>query len=897
MVANNTSINIDSDPLETQEWKEAFASVIRENDPARAYFLLEQLGNIASAADIERPFSVTTPYRNTISTLEERPYPGDQHIERQIRSYIRWNAMAMVMRANQRNDNIGGHISSFSSSATLYEVGFNHFFRAESENQGGDLVFFQGHSAPGIYARSFIEHRFNEEKLEKFRKEALTEGALSSYPHPWLMPDYWQFPTVSMGLGPMQAIYQAYFMKYMHKREFIDMDDRKVWCFVGDGETDEPETLGSIALAGRENLDNLVFVVNCNLQRLDGPVRGNGKIIQELEGVFRGAGWNVVKLVWGALWDPLLAKDDEGFLQKRMNECVDGEYQNCKSKGGLYTRKHFFGAYPELEKMVEHMTDTDIFRLNRGGHDPSKIYNAYTAAMERKGKPTVILAKTVKGYGTGQSGGESHNTAHSMKKLNKESLVHFRDRFDIPVPDSKIEDLPYFRPNKGSVEYEYLLERRNALGGFLPNRRKEQKKLQVPGADIIKSHADGSGDREISTTMAFVRLLGSLIRDKEIGSRIVPIVADEARTFGMEGMFRQLGIYTSEGQKYIPEDSEQVMYYREDQKGQILECGISESGAFSAWMAAGTSGSNNNEPMIPFYIFYSMFGFQRIGDFAWAAGDIQAKGFLIGGTSGRTSLAGEGLQHLDGHSHIIANTVPNCESYDPAFGFELAVIIQHGLKRMYQDGEDIYYYITTGNDNYKQLAMPKGAESGIINGIYLLREAKKEAKNSKKSKVRLISSGAIVCEALKAADMLEEKYGAIVEVWSATSFNKLVRDIEDTNRSNLLNPTKKLKQSLISKIFSQDADSPIVAATDYMKSYSSRISPDLTAPFVALGTDGFGRSDDRKNLRDFFEVSANHIVYSSLVQLYHQGKISDKDITKATKELNIDTKRDNPILC
>lgn len=901
MASDSTNIHIDNDPLETQEWKEAFASVIRNNDPARARFLLEQLGNMASAADVEQPFSVTTPYRNTISTLDERPYPGDQHIERQIRSYIRWNAMAMVMRANQRNDNIGGHISSFSSAATLYEVGFNHFFRAESEKQGGDLVFFQGHSAPGIYARSFIEHRFNEAKMENFRKEALTKDALSSYPHPWLMPDYWQFPTVSMGLGPMQAIYQAYFMKYMHKREFIDMDDRKVWCFVGDGETDEPETLGSIALAGREKLDNLVFVVNCNLQRLDGPVRGNGKIIQELEGVFRGAGWNVVKLVWGARWDPLLAKDDDNLLQKRMNECVDGEYQNYKSKGGLYTRQHFFGAYPELEKMVENMTDTDIFRLNRGGHDPSKIYNAYMAAVENKGKPTVILAKTVKGYGTGQSGGESHNTAHSIKKLNKESLVHFRDRFDIPVPDSKIEDLPYFRPSKGSVEYEYLLERRNALGGFLPSRRKDQKKIQVPGADVVQSHTEGSGDREISTTMAFVRFLGSLIRDKEIGSRIVPIVADEARTFGMEGMFRQLGIYTSEGQKYTPEDSEQIMYYREDQKGQILECGISEAGAVAAWMAAGTSGSNNNEPMIPFYIFYSMFGFQRIGDFAWAAGDIQAKGFLIGGTSGRTSLAGEGLQHLDGHSHILANTVPNCESYDPAFGFELAVIIQHGLKRMYQDGENIYYYITTGNDNYKQLPMPKGAMPGIIDGIYLLREATtvkaKTKTKSTKHKIRLISSGAIVCEALRAADMLEEKYGVIVDVWSATSFNKLVRNIEDTNRTNLLNPTKKPKQSLVSQTFSQDTDSPIVAATDYMKSYSSRISTDLTAPFVVLGTDGYGRSDDRKNLRDFFEVNAAHIVYAALVQLFRQDKISSKDITKAIKELNIDTKRDNPVLC
>ena len=896
MMSDKIPPHVDNDPQETQEWKDAFQSVINYGGADRSRFLLKQLGNIAYTSGVDQPFSITTPYRNTILPADESPYPGDQRLERKIRSYIRWNAMAMVMRANQRNENIGGHISSFSSAATLYEVGFNHFFRAESKDHGGDLVFIQGHSAPGIYARSFIEHRFHEEHLERFRKEALEKDSLSSYPHPWLMPSYWQFPTVSMGLGPMQAIYQAYFMQYMHNRELIDMTDRKVWCFVGDGETDEPETLGSIALAGRENLDNLVFVVNCNLQRLDGPVRGNGKIIQELEGIFRGAGWNVIKLVWGGLWDPLLAKDDDGLLQKRMNECVDGEYQNCKSKGGLYTRQHFFGAYADLLKRVEHMTDTDIYRLNRGGHDPDKIYNAYLAAMEKTGKPTVILAKTVKGYGTGQSGSESHNTAHSMKKLNKESLIHFRNRFDIPVIDSKIESLPYFRPDTKSVEYAYLMARREALGGLLPSRRTVQKKLQIPGADMVKPFVEGSGNKEMSTTMAFVRILGNILRDKKIGDRIVPIVADEARTFGMEGMFRQLGIYTSEGQKYTPEDSEQVMYYREDKKGQIIECGISESGATSAWIAAGTSGVNNNQPMIPFYIFYSMFGFQRIGDFAWAAGDIQARGFLIGGTSGRTSLAGEGLQHLDGHSHLLANTVPNCESYDPAFSFELATIIQHGLQRMYVDGDNIYYYITTGNENYQHVAMPKGVEQGIIDGVYLLQPA--QIQHTKKGKkVRLIASGAIVCEALKAAAMLEQEYDVAAEVWSATSFNKLVRNMEDCHRLNLLNPSKKEQESVIKRCFGADTESPIVTVTDYMKTYSSRIQADITAPYVALGTDGYGRSDDRANLRNFFEVDAAHITYAALVQLFRQDKLSSKELTKATQALQIDTTRENPRNC
>ena len=721
----------DLDPVETEEWLEALNSVMDKEGIERAQYLLQRLSSKVTETGAQLPYAINTPYRNTIPTSQESRMPGDLFMERGIRSLIRWNAMAMVMRANMKDGSLGGHISSFQSAATLYDVGFNYFFRGRSEDHKGDLVYIQGHCAPGIYARSFLEGNLEEEQLDKFRQEVDGDG-LSSYPHPWLMPDYWQFPTVSMGLGPLQAIYQAHTMKYLHNRKLSDAGDRKVWCFTGDGEMDEPESQGAISLAGREKLDNLIFVVNCNLQRLDGPVRGNGKIIQELEGSFRGAGWNVIKVVWGRMWDPLLEKDKLGMLQQRMDEAVDGEYQNYKSHDGAYTREHFFGKYPETLKMVEGLTDNDIYRLNRGGHDPYKVFAAYAAATAHKGQPTVILAKTVKGYGLGPAG-EAQNITHSVKKLEIDALKEFRDRFDIPLPDSELEKVPYYRPPADSPEMRYLHERRKELGGSLPSRKPDFEALNVPGLDSLESVTKGTGEREISTTMAFVRVLSALIKDKEIGKRIVPIVPDEARTFGMEGMFRQLGIYSSAGQLYEPSDSSQVMYYREDIDGQVMEEGINEGGAFAAWLAAATSYTNNDYPLIPFYVFYSMFGFQRVGDLCWAAGDLQARGFLIGGTAGRTTLNGEGLQHQDGHSHILAGTVPNCTTYDPTYGYELAVIVQHGLQEMYVDMKAKYYYITVMNENYAQPAMPKGCEDGIVKGMYLLK------KNSKKPVRRLCS--------------------------------------------------------------------------------------------------------------------------------------------------------------
>ena len=874
---------------ENREWLDAFHALFHHSGGKRASEILSLLGRSATDWGIEHSHPINTPYRNTIQLANQVPYPGDLHIERQIRSLVRWNAMATVMRANERDSSIGGHISSFSSAATLYEVGFNHFFHAPDDSHKGDLVFFQGHSAPGIYARSFIEGRLSVKHLESFRNEALNPDGISSYPHPWLMPDYWQFPTVSMGIGPMHAIYQAYFMQYLHNRGLADIGTRKVWCFVGDGETDEPESLGSIAMAGREHLNNLIFVINCNLQRLDGPVRGNGKIIQELEGVFQGANWEVIKVIWGDQWDPLFERDTNGLMQKRMDECVDGEYQNFKSKGGAYTREHFFGAYDELKDMVSHLSDQDIYRLNRGGHDPVKIYNAYARAVASKDRPVVILAKTVKGYGTGQ-GGESLNTTHSLKKLDMESLRHFRDRFDIPVPDAKLAELPFYAPAKDSIEYEYLIERRKALGGFLPQRRTRVAPLTTPSITSLKAHLDGSGEREMSSTMAFVRILSSLLRDKNIAKYIVPIVADEARTFGMEGLFRQLGIYTFEGQKYTPEDANLVMYYREDIKGQIIECGINEIGAISAWTAAGTAGVNSDRPMIPFYVFYSMFGFQRTGDFCWAAGDQQTNGFLIGATSGRTTLAGEGLQHLDGHSHILANTIPNCLSYDPTFAYELAVIITEGLKRMYKERQKMFYYITVGNENYAHPAMPKGVEKGIIDGLYRFNEY---GKNHQR-KVRMLGSGAILREVIAAAELLTKDYAVGSEVYSATSFNNLVRDMEDRQRSARFAKGKsKSEPSLVAKTFTDST--PVIAATDYVKAYASRIAPDVAGPFVALGTDGYGRSDNRTNLREFFEVDAAHIAYAALRELNNQGSMSDKELTKARDQLGIVTNRPNPL--
>ena len=881
---------VDSDPVETREWLEAINSVIEQEGVERAQYILQRLSSKVTETGAQLPYAINTPYRNTIPTSQETRMPGDLFMERGIRSLIRWNAMAMVMRANMKDGTLGGHISSFQSAATLYDVGFNYFFRGRSEEHKGDLVYIQGHCAPGIYARSFLEGNLHEEQLDKFRQEVDGDG-LSSYPHPWLMPDYWQFPTVSMGLGPLQAIYQAHTMKYLHNRNLSESSDRKVWCFTGDGEMDEPESQGAIALAGREKLDNLIFVVNCNLQRLDGPVRGNGKIIQELEGSFRGAGWNVIKVVWGRMWDPLLEKDKLGLLQQRMDEAVDGEYQNYKSHNGAYTREHFFGKYPETLKMVEDLTDDDIYRLNRGGHDPYKVFAAYAAASAHKGQPTVILAKTVKGYGMGPAG-EAQNITHSVKKLEIEALKKFRDRFDIPLPDSDLEKVPYYRPPADSPEMRYLHERRKELGGSLPSRKPDFEALTVPGIDSLEAVTKGTGKREISTTMAFVRVLSALIKDKEIGKRVVPIVPDEARTFGMEGMFRQLGIYSSAGQLYEPSDSSQVMYYREDIDGQVMEEGINEGGAFAAWLAAATSYTNNDYPLIPFYVFYSMFGFQRVGDLCWAAGDLQARGFLIGGTAGRTTLNGEGLQHQDGHSHILAGTVPNCVTYDPTYGYELAVIIQHGLQEMYVDMKAKYYYITVMNENYIQPAMPKGCEEGIIKGMYLL---KKNSKKSSRKVVQLLGSGTILREVIEAAAILKADFDVDADVWSATSFNELRRDGLITSRWNMLHPEETPRQSFVEECL-EGAKGPVVASTDYMKSYADQIREFISGTYTVLGTDGFGRSDTRERLRHFFEVDRYFIVVAALTALVEDNVVDVGQVAAAIKKFGIDPEKVNPAL-
>jgi pyruvate dehydrogenase E1 component len=781
----------DIDPQETQEWIESLDSVLEREGPYRAHFLLEKLIDKARRSGAYLPYTANTAYLNTIPTSTQRPIPGDQAIEHTIRSVIRWNAAAMVVHANRKSSELGGHIASFASAATLYDVGFNHFFRAPTDENKGDLVFFQGHSAPGIYARAFVEGRLSEDQLKAFRQEALDKNGLSSYPHPWLMPDFWQFPTVSMGLGPIMAIYQARFMKYLENREIQPAQDRKVWAFMGDGEMDEPESLGAISLASRENLDNLIFVVNCNLQRLDGPVRGNGKIIQELEAVFRGAGWNVIKVIWGSYWDPLLAKDSEGLLQKRMEEAVDGEYQAYKAKGGAYTRDHFFGKYEKLRSMVADMSDQDIWRLNRGGHDPHKVYAAYAEAVEHKDRPTVILAKTVKGYGMGEAG-EGQNITHSQKKMGEDALKAFRDRFDIPISDDDISETPFYRFPADSAEFGYLKKRRDDLGGFMPVRSDTSEPLTIPPLKIFDSLLQDSGERDFSTTMAFVRILSTLARDKQIGKNIVPIVPDEARTFGMEGMFRQLGIYSFKGQLYEPMDSDQVMYYREDRKGQILEEGINEAGAMSSWIAAATAYSTHGVNMIPFYIYYSMFGFQRIGDLAWAAGDMQARGFLMGGTAGRTTLAGEGLQHQDGHSLIVAGTIPNCISYDPTFAYELAVIIQHGMQRMFQSHDKVFYYITVMNENYHHPAMPDGIEEGIIKGIYCFQQGAEEG-----TKVQLMGSGTILREVLEAAALLKDDFDINADVWSVTSVNELAREGSDCARWSWMHPTRKVRTSYL----------------------------------------------------------------------------------------------------
>lgn len=881
----------DVDPIETQEWLEALDSVLEKEGEDRAHYLLTRLARRASRAGTQLPYSITTPYRNSIPSSREARMPGDLFMERRIRSIVRWNAMAMVMRANKSDADLGGHISSFQSSATLYDIGFNYFFKGPTEDSEGDLIYFQGHTAPGIYSRAFLEGRLTEEQLDNFRQEVDGKG-LSSYPHPWLMPDFWQFPTVSMGLGPLQAIYQAHFMKYLDNRGMAPANNRKVWAFLGDGEMDEPESMGAIGLAGREKLDNLIFVVNCNLQRLDGPVRGNGKIIQELEGQFRGAGWNVIKVVWGRHWDPLFAEDKEGLMQQRMDECVDGDYQNYKAKGGDYTREHFFGKHPELLDMVQHLSDDDIYKLNRGGHDPYKVYAAYHAAVNHTGQPTVILAKTVKGYATGASA--SANITHSVKKLPLDDLKLFRDRFDIPVKDGDIEKVPYYRPDSDSPEMVYMRKRRESLGGYVPQRRTRSASLPAPDLKALEAVTKGSGEREISTTMAFVRILGALVKDKNFGKNVVPIVPDEARTFGMEGMFRQLGIYSSKGQLYTPMDSDQVMFYKEDKKGQILQEGINEAGSHAAWVAAGTSYSYNNTPMIPFYAFYSMFGFQRTGDLAWASGDIQARGFLIGATAGRTTLNGEGLQHQDGHSHLLASTVPNCISYDPTYGYELAVIIQDGVRRMYQEQESVFYYITTMNENYKHPALPEGEDviNGIIKGLYCLEENSKKAK----LKVQLVGCGTILEEVRAAADILRKDFKVESDIWSATSFNELRREGLDAKRWNMLNPEAKQKVPYVTECFTK-RQGPVIAATDYMKLYADQIRDFVPTTYITLGTDGFGRSDSRQKLREFFEVDRYYITVAALHALKEEGKVDGKVVIDAMKKFNIDPTKTNPLYC
>ncbi|MEA2358302.1 MAG: pyruvate dehydrogenase component [Solirubrobacteraceae bacterium] len=878
----------DIDPQETREWLEALDAVVDHDGPGRAQHLLERVVGHAQITGAAPAPAGTTPYINTIPPQDEPEYPVDEELERRVRSLVRWNAIAMVLEANRESSELGGHIASYQSAAVLYEIGFNHFWRAPSDSHGGDLVYMQGHSSPGIYARAFLEGRLTEDQLRGFRQEVSRDG-LSSYPHPWLMPEFWQFPTVSMGLGPIMAIYQARFMKYLAGREVADTAGRKVWAFLGDGETDEPESLGAISLAGREHLDNLIFVVNCNLQRLDGPVRGNGKIIQELETVFRGSGWNVIKVVWGSRWDELLARDHDGLLLARMEEAVDGDYQTYKSRDGAYVREHFFGTSPELRAMVADMSDDEIWALNRGGLDPRKVYAAYKAAAEHTGQPTVILAKTIKGYGMGEAG-EGQNITHQQKKMNEHALLAFRDRFGLPVSDEQVHDMSLYRPPEDSPEMTFLRERRAALGGPLPARRTRAEALPVPELSAFESQLAGTGDREVSTTMAFVRVLSTLLRDKRIGRHVVPIVPDESRTFGMEGMFRQLGIFSQVGQLYTPEDSEQLMFYREDKKGQVLQEGINEAGAFSSWIAASTSYSNHGVPMIPFYIYYSMFGFQRIGDLAWAAGDSRARGFLLGGTAGRTTLNGEGLQHEDGHSHLLSATIPNCVSYDPTYGYEVAVIVQEGLRRMLAEQEDVFYYLTLMNENYAHPAMPEGAQEGILRGMYRVAEPEPSAGQPR---VRLLGSGTILREVLAAAELLREDWGVAADVYSVTSFTELRREGMEVERWNLLHPDEEPRRAWVESTL-QDGDGPVVAASDYMRAFADQIRPWVHAPYRVLGTDGFGRSDYRKALRSFFEVDRHHVALAALTSLAAEGAVDAAAPGKAIRSYGIDPDRPAP---
>ena len=881
--------NGDIDPIETKEWLESLSAVLEKDGKLRAQFLIKQLIEHSYKEGSDLVLSRNTPYINTIPPEQETKSSGDQNLERKIRSLIRWNAAAMVVRANKKNPELGGHIGTFASAATLYDVGMNHFWRAKNNKFGGDLIYFQGHSAPGMYARAFLEGRITPKQLDCFRQE-VKSGGLSSYPHPWLMPKFWQFPVVSMGLGAMMSIYQARFTKYLINRGLLKDEGRKVWSFLGDGEMDEPESMGAIGLAAREKLDNLIVVVNCNLQRLDGPVRGNGKIIQELEGIFRGAGWNVIKVIWGSYWDPLLAKDKTGMLIRRMGEAVDGEYQAFKAKGGAYVRENFFGKYPELLDLVSQMTDKDIWKLNRGGHDPHKVYAAYHSAMQHTGSPTVILAKTIKGYGMGKSG-ESMNTTHQQKKLGEEDLLYYRDRFDVPLTDEQVKNIEYYKPPENSPEIKYLKECRLKLGGNLPERSSFAKSIKTPSVDIFSAMKESTGKKEMSTTMILVRMLTSLLRDKNVAPRLVPIIPDEARTFGMEGFFQKIGIYAHEGQKYEPVDSEQLSSYREDIKGQVLEEGITEAGAMSSWIAAGTSYTNHDLEMIPIYLFYSMFGFQRIGDFAWAAGDAQTRGFLIGATAGRTTLAGEGLQHGDGHSHILSSVIPNCKSYDPTFGYELATIFREGLRRMHEKQENIFYYITTMNENYPHPEMPKGkgVEDGILKGMYLFKELNKY----KKTKIQLLGSGTILREIIAAAEILQKDYQIDSNVWSVTSFNELRKEALEVERYNLLNPDKKPKKNYIEKCMST-TEGPIVSASDYIRLNSDQIRPFIRKSFYSFGTDGYGRSDTRKNLRKFFEIDKEHIVTYSLSVLAKEQLIPSKYAKEAIKKYNIDPEKPFP---
>ena len=879
----------DIDPIETQEWLDSLGAVISKDGSDRAHYLVKKLIDETYKEGSHKPLTRVTPYINTISSEHEVKSPGDQNIERKIRSLIRWNAAAMVVKANKKNPELGGHIGTFASAATLYDVGMNHFWRAKNNKFGGDLIYFQGHCAPGIYARAFLEGRITPKQLDCFRQE-VKSGGLSSYPHPWLMPKFWQFPVVSMGLGAMMSIYQARFTKYLINRGLLKDEGRKVWSFLGDGEMDEPESMGAIGLAAREKLDNLIVVVNCNLQRLDGPVRGNGKIIQELEGIFRGAGWNVIKVIWGSYWDPLLAKDKTGMLIRRMGEAVDGEYQAFKAKGGAYVRENFFGKYPELLDLVSQMTDKDIWKLNRGGHDPHKVYAAYHSAMQHTGSPTVILAKTIKGYGMGKSG-ESMNTTHQQKKLGEEDLLYYRDRFDVPLTDEQVKNIEYYKPPENSPEIKYLKECRLKLGGNLPERSSFAKSIKTPSVDVFSAMKESTGKKEMSTTMILVRMLTSLLRDKNVAPRLVPIIPDEARTFGMEGFFQKIGIYAHEGQKYEPVDSEQLSSYREDIKGQVLEEGITEAGAMSSWIAAGTSYTNHDLEMIPIYLFYSMFGFQRIGDFAWAAGDAQTRGFLIGATAGRTTLAGEGLQHGDGHSHILSSVIPNCKSYDPTFGYELATIFREGLRRMHEKQENIFYYITTMNENYPHPEMPKGkgVEDGILKGMYLFKELNKY----KKTKIQLLGSGTILREMIAAAEILQKDYQIDSNVWSVTSFNELRKEALEVERYNLLNPDKKPKKNYIEKCMST-TEGPIVSASDYIRLNSDQIRPFIRKSFYSFGTDGYGRSDTRKNLRKFFEIDKEHLVTYSLSVLAKEQLIPSKYAKEAIKKYNIDPEKPFP---